>query len=207
MLTPRRSTQPGRTTRRWLIVVWTAGASMIGVLVRVLYGLPTLAIIPPDQMVAGATAGIPEPSPSRISTPEDRALVDRGRYLYSVASCAFCHSSSGAGGLKLSWRTFGTLWTSNITSDTRTGIGAWSDQQIARAIRSGISRDGRPLHWQGMPWDHESNWEEEDIRAIVSYVRLLPAIGHEVPAATPPSEDDCAVYTFWVAKNTVVGCL
>jgi mono/diheme cytochrome c family protein len=206
MLTPGRSSEPGRKTRRWLILVWLAGTSLVGVLVWVLYELPTLAVIPPEQIVAGATAGIPEPDPSRITTAERRALVDRGRYLYSVASCAFCHTPSGAGGLKLSWRAFGTLWTRNITSDTRTGIGAWSDPQIARAIRSGMSRDGRALHWQGMPWDHMSNWEEEDIRAIVAYVRLLPAIDRAVPTSRPPSPDDCVVYTIWVASNDVPGC-
>ena len=203
----RRSSRPGRKTRRWpAVVVRAVGALLIGVLVWAFYGLPTLAVIPPDQIVVGATAGIPTPDPSRVGTTERRALVDRGRYLYSVASCAFCHNPDGAGGAKLSWRMFGTLWTRNITSDMRTGIGAWSDPEVARAIRSGISRDGRALHWQGMPWDHASNWDEEDVRAIVSYVRLLPAIDHEVPVSRPPSTDDCAVYTFWIAKSTVPGC-
>jgi len=61
-----------------------------------------------------------------------------------------------------SWRPFGTLWSRNITSDARTGIGAWTDQQIVRAIRSGITPDGRTLHWQAMIWDPASNWDEED---------------------------------------------
>ena len=203
LFAPRRS---GRPRRVWPAVLSVAGASLVGVVVWVVYGLPTLAFIPPEQIVAGATAGIPQPDLGRIPSPERRALVERGRYLYSVASCAFCHTPSGAGGLKVSARFFGTLWTRNITSDVRTGVGAWSDAEILRAIRSGVSRDGRVLHWQAMPWDHMSNWEEEDLRAILAYVRLLPAIDHAVPAPRPPSPDDCDVYTFWIASNTVPGC-
>jgi len=172
----------------------------------VLYLLPTLRFIPPEQIVAGATAGIPKPDPASSKTPEQNAMVQRGRYLFTVASCAFCHNPNGAGGTKISWRPFGTLWIRNITSDTRTGIGAWSDEQIARAIRSGITPDGRTLHWQGMTCDLASNWDEEDIRALVAYLRMLPPVDRQIPAARPPQADDCAVYTFWIAKSTVPGC-
>jgi mono/diheme cytochrome c family protein len=193
--------------RRWpILVIWTIGAALLVGLLSALYALPTLAVIPPAQIVAGATAGIPEPDPTSVITPERRALIDRGRYLYTVASCAFCHNPNGAGGQKISWRPFGTLWTRNITTDTRTGIGAWSDPQIARAIRTGITPDGRVLHWQGMIWDHASNWDEEDVRALVAYLRVLPAIDHAVLPARPPAPDDCAVYTFWIAGSTQPGC-
>jgi len=77
-----------------------------------------------------------------------------------------------------SWRPFGTLWSRNITSDARTGIGAWTDQQIVRAIRSGITPDGRTLHWQGMIWDHASNWDEED------YPRARDILAH-APSRRP----------------------
>jgi hypothetical protein len=98
------------------------------------------------------------------------------------------------------------LWTRNITSDPQLGIGAWSDAEIARAIRSGVSRDGRALHWQGMPWDHFSNWDEEDIRALIAYLRTLPPVANAVPPPRPPAPDDCAVYTFWTSSSTVYGC-
>jgi hypothetical protein len=64
----------------------------------------------------------------------------------------------------------------------------------------------RTLHWQGMIWDHASNWGEEDIRALVAYLRTLPPVGRQVPLARPPAPDDCTTYTFWVAKSTVPGC-
>ncbi len=86
------------------------------------------------------------------------------------------------------------------------GVGAWSDAQIARASRAGVSRDGRALHWQGMVWDHASNWDEEDIRALTVYLRALPPVRRAVPAPRTPTPDDCSVYTFWVTPSTVPGC-
>ena len=203
---PRERRFP-RSMRGWLTLVISAVVLLLlGLVGWVIYALPTLSFIPPEQIVSGATAGIPEPDPADFKTLEHKALVQRGRYLFSVASCAFCHNPNGAGGSKVSWRPFGTLWTRNISSDTGTGIGAWTDGQIVRAIRSGITPDGRTLHWQGMIWDHASNWDEEDIHALVAYLRMLPPVTRQIPPARPPAADDCAVYTFWVAKSTVPGC-
>jgi len=196
-----------RSGRGWLTLGTSLAALLLlGLAGWVFYAMPTLSFIPPDKIVSGATSGIPEPDPASFKTLEQKALVERGRYVFTVASCAFCHNPNGAGGQKISWRPFGTLWTRNITGEVRTGIGAWTDEQIARAIRSGITADGRPLHWQGMIWDHASNWDEEDIRALVAYLRMLPPVVRQVPPARPPASDDCAVYTFWVANSTVPGC-
>jgi mono/diheme cytochrome c family protein len=203
---PRERRFP-RSLRGWLTLVFSVVVVLLlGLVGWVIYALPTLSFIPPEKIVSGATAGIPEPDPAGFKTLEQKALVQRGRYLFSVASCAFCHNPNGAGGTKVSWRPFGTLWTRNISSDTATGIGAWTDGQIARAIRSGITPDGRTLHWQGMIWDYASNWDEEDIRALVAYLRMLPPVTRQIPPARPPAADDCAVYTFWVAKSTEPGC-
>ena len=203
---PRERRFP-RSVRGWLtFVISVVVLLLLGLVAGVIYALPTLSFIPPEQIVSGATAGIPEPDPAGFKTLEQKALVQRGRYLFSVASCAFCHNPNGAGGSKVSWRPFGTLWTRNISSDKGTGIGAWTDGQIVRAIRSGITPDGRTLHWQGMIWDHASNWDEEDIRALVAYLRTLPPVARQIPPARPPAADDCTVYTFWVAKSTVPGC-
>ena len=191
LATPRSQRFP-RTARGWAITGGVVLAILLlGTIGWVIAELPTLSFIPPDQIISGATRGVPDPDLASLKTPEARALVQRGRYLYTIASCAFCHNPNGAGGLKISWRAFGTLWTRNITSDKQTGIGLWSDAQIARAIRSGIAADGRVLHWQGMIWDHASNWDEEDVRALVSYLRVLPPIARTIPPARPPAADDC----------------
>lgn len=191
--------RPGRVILAALAV---AAALALG---WAMYGLPALRIIPPEQIADTVTRTIPVP-PVRGVSPEQAALVARGRYLFTVASCAFCHSNDGSGGAKVSWKPFGTLWTRNITPDAETGIGKWTDAQIARAIRSGIAADGRALHWQGMIWDHASNWDEEDVRALIAYLRALPAVQRRVPAPRPPASDDCDVYTFWIAPSREPGC-
>jgi mono/diheme cytochrome c family protein len=195
-----------RTAKDWTVALMLAmGVLITGVVIWVIYDLPALSFIPPEQIVQGATAGLPMPDLTQLTT-EERALAERGQYLFKVASCAFCHNSDGSGGLKISWRPFGTLWVRNITPDHETGIGSWDEASIARAIRSGITPAGRVLHWQGMIWDHASNWDEEDIRSIVAYLRRIPPVRHPVAAPRPPSPDDCEVYTFWVSASSVAGC-
>lgn len=168
------------------------------------YGTPALSVLPPDRVAEGAAGSIPKPDLARLA-PERAALAARGRYLFSVASCAYCHGNDGSGGAKLSGG-LGTIFTPNISSDPSAGIGAWSDAQIERAIRSGVSRNGRPLYWQGMPWDHFSNWDEEDVRSLVAYLRVLPPVTEKVPPYRPPAPDDCKEYTFWITPNREPGC-
>jgi mono/diheme cytochrome c family protein len=182
------------------------GLGILAGLIYALYMLPLLTVIPPGRIIAGATAGLPSPDPSKLGSPQQAAMVTRGRYIYSVASCALCHGANGAGGTKLSWKAMGTLWVRNITPDSGTGIGKWSDAEISRAIRSGVSRDGYQLHWQGMVWDHASNWDEEDVRAVIAFLRAMPAVKNQVPADRPPAPDDCDVYTFWVSQSHEPGC-
>jgi len=131
--------------------------------------------------------------------------VQRGRYIFANASCAYCHRNDGSGGLKLSGP-FGTMFTPNISPDREAGLGAWTDAEIARAVRSGVTRSGRPLFWQGMPWDHFSNLDEEDVVSLVAYLRAIPPVGEKVPPYRPPAPDDCEIYTFWTNRNLEPGC-
>jgi mono/diheme cytochrome c family protein len=202
---------PGRrlpwTVRGWVLTV--LAVSVVGVLAVVagaIARLPALAVIPPEQIADAVTGGIPLPAAARLADPSQGPAVERGRYLYTVASCALCHGADGAGGSKLSWRPMGTVWSRNLTPDGETGLGTWSDAAIARAIRSGIATDGRVMHWQAMIWDHASNWDEEDVRALVAFLRALPPVRRLIPAPRPPAADDCEVYTFWVERSTEPGC-
>jgi mono/diheme cytochrome c family protein len=199
---PRERRFP-RSLLGWLGVV---GLGLFGLSVYVLYELPLLTLIPAAQIAKDAVASIPRTNAAMAPSQEEAALVERGRYLFTVASCALCHGNDGSGGLKVSWKPMGTLWTRNLTSDADTGLGGWSGAEIARAIRSGISRDGYQLHWQGMTWDHASNWDEEDIRAIISYLRALPPVTKKIPPDRAPASDDCDVYTFWTSESRSAGC-
>ncbi|RAI40042.1 c-type cytochrome [Rhodoplanes roseus] len=169
-----------------------------------IYATPMLGMLPADMVSREALREVPRPDTATL-TPERAALVDRGRYLFVNASCVFCHGPDGRGGLKLSGLP-GTLYTANISSDRDAGIGAWSDAEIARAIRTGVSRSGRPLYWQAMPWDHFSNLDEEDVMALTAYLRRLPPVSQPVPDYRPPGPDDCPVYTVWTEPNATPGC-
>src|SRR3984885_14066091 len=73
------------------------------------------------------------------------ALVVRGEYLARAAHCAACPTTPGgkpsAGGLPFKLP-FGTIYSTNITSDRETGIGTWSDDDFVRALHRGIAKDG-----------------------------------------------------------------
>src|SRR4051812_33950463 len=98
---------------------------------------------PADQkMVEAAKPKPPEPPPGA-----DPKLVERGAYIAKAGACAICHTAIGptgpdfehsyGGGLEMP-DAFGTWRSPNITQDKSTGIGNWTDEQIARAIREGV---------------------------------------------------------------------
>ena len=206
LATPHGQRFPRGLRSRLRVVGWILALQLCALVGAAVNALPALGVIPPERMADAATGSIPDPDPASLGSPEQVALVQRGRYLFTVASCAFCHGNTGGGGNKLSWTAFGSLWSRNISSDPRFGIGNWSDEDVMRAIRSGVTPDGRMLHWQGMIWDHASNWDEVDLRALVAYLRTLPPVPKEVPRAQPPQADDCSIYTFWLDDRRTRGC-
>lgn len=134
----------------------------------------------------------PAPEMKASATP---AAVERGRYLvHHVAGCVGCHSKIDetkpgdflVPGTEGSGRDFGDIpgypvhiRASNITPDQETGIGAWADGEIVRAMREGVSRDGRPLFPQ-MPYlTYAETLSDDDALAIVAYLRTLEPIKND----------------------------
>lgn len=176
-----------------LLLVWAA--------IAFVERYPALAPMPAEPIVGGFAGSIPE-------VPSDEGGADpialRGRYLFAVSSCAFCHGGDGSGGNKINWRAFGTVWSANLTPHA-SGLGAWSDDEILRLLRSGVRRDGRQVHWQAMPWDSFSGYSDEDLWSLVRFMRALPPLEREVPAALPPRAGDCDSYTFWLLRGSETG--
>lgn len=122
----------------------------------------------------------PVKQPSRESF--DRKLVQRGARLSAAGGCATCHTSNEAspyaGGLALA-TPFGTIYSTNITPDPRTGIGTWSDQAFRRAMREGISRDGHHLY-PAFPYNHYTHVTDDEIAALYAFMMTREPI--EAPA-------------------------
>jgi mono/diheme cytochrome c family protein len=127
--------------------------------------------------VAGALAwAMRHPEIAAIARPDpasfDAELVSRGEMLAGIGNCGVCHTRQGggryAGGLALP-TPFGTLYTTNITPDPETGIGAWSEAAFLRAMRQGVDREGRHLY-PAFPYDYFATATDEDLRAIYAYL-------------------------------------
>ncbi|MGE3151352.1 MAG: c-type cytochrome [Nitrospiraceae bacterium] len=204
---PSERRWPRRPTGWVLLILGVAGIGILALLLRILYEMPATAFIPPEVIANPVLATVHEPDPATFRNQEHGAMVMRGKYLFTISSCAMCHQGNGEGDRKTSWAPAGTRWSRNISSHPTNGIGAWSDAALARAIRSGVSANGRALHWQGMIWDFASNWDEEDIRSLVAYIRTLPPVDRKVPDPQPPSAADCEKATVWVGENDLPGCL
>jgi len=108
----------------------------------------------------------------------DPATVERGRNLAAVGTCAACHTVDPtrpfAGGRALA-TPFGTVYSTNITPDARTGIGQWSEEAFTRALRQGVSRDGHLLY-PAFPYDHYTRLAQDDIHAMYAYFMTRPAL-------------------------------
>ena len=87
----------------------------------------------------------------------------------------------------------GILYPPNLTPDPDTGLGRWTDAEIARAIRQGVRPDGRPLV-PVMPWPSYSALTESDTAAVVAYLRTLRAVRNQAPPNTPPGRTAPAPY-------------
>ena len=104
--------------------------------------------------------------------------------------CASCHASPGGSLAGQSEPRPGTsAFGSNLTPDDATGLGAWSDDAIVGAMRDGVDDEGAPL----CPTMPRFVLSDADARAIVAYLRSLPAETNEVPESTcgpgePPPE-------------------
>jgi mono/diheme cytochrome c family protein len=122
------------------------------------------------------------PAIPEIATPPasgfSRELVARGATLASAGYCATCHSVQGgelfAGGYAMK-SPFGTLYSTNITPDRETGIGAWSKDAFRRAMHEGVARDGSHL-FPGFPYDHFTKISDDDVDAIYAFLMTQPAV-------------------------------
>ncbi len=129
-----------------------------------------------------------------VRASRDPAVIARGEYLvYGPAHCVECHASSFTdflklanhqkmplqGGSRFAAPPLGVIYSKNLTPDAETGIGRYSDGQIARMMRYNVRPDGRGSIGPMMPFH---NMSEEDMLAIISFLRSQPPVRNQVPA-------------------------
>lgn len=151
---------------------------------------PAARLPSPAPMDCGsvpAVGGAPAARPASASTPRSPAagsalpssaatadpLLARGAYLARAGNCVSCHTAPGgdplAGGRAIE-TPFGTVYSSNLTPDPDTGLGAWRAQDFRRALHEGRSRDGRLLS-PAFPYPYFTRMTAQDADAIFAWLR------------------------------------
>jgi mono/diheme cytochrome c family protein len=118
--------------------------------------------------------------------------IARGKYLVQLAGCTDCHTpghllgkpdmSRFLGGSDVGFEVpdLAVFVGPNLTPDRDTGLGNWTRDEVATAIRTGVRPDGRILA-PIMPWRSYTGLTTSDAQAIVEYLRSLPAVTNKVP--------------------------
>jgi mono/diheme cytochrome c family protein len=151
---------------------------MIGA-IQTRVGLPTLLVL---LVLASNTARA-----------QNESLLARGGYLVEgILACGNCHTPKSSGAVPISEMKFAgafvieepgiVAYASNITMDEETGIGHWTDAEITRAVRDGLRPDGT-LIGPPMPSPFYRDISDNDMRAIVAYLRTIDAVSNVVPAS------------------------
>lgn len=116
--------------------------------------------------------------------------VGHGMVLLETMGCVGCHTPFDdkgqpdaareyAGGMKFA-AAFGTVYSSNITSDAATGIGSYTDEDLMRVFKEGTGKDGRALYI--MPWRAYQGVSDGELRAVIAALRTLKPQSHVIPA-------------------------
>ena len=157
---------------RWLR--WT-GYGLLGVLGLVAVLVAALYVVTSLRFRRTYTFA---DSPVRAAT--DSTALARGRHLIeAVGKCQDCHGADFGGKVMMDSPVFARLAATNITGG-RGGIAGYTDADYERAIRHGVSREGRPLFF--MPAEAFAVLSDEDLAGMIGYLRTLPPVDRETPA-------------------------
>jgi len=192
---------------RWITLLSVASASAIAVQTIAIQAATTSATS--SGTPAKATASSAKNPQSDAAAKKKK--IERGRYLTMIMSCNDCHTpgtlfgapdfSRQLSGSELGWQgPWGTTYARNLTPDLETGLGYWTADDIVKALRTGVTPDGRALR-PPMPWQMIMNGTDEDLYAIAAYLLSLPVVSHKVPDALAPGEAATGSVLVWPAPS------
>jgi mono/diheme cytochrome c family protein len=178
----------------------------VGIVLAVLAGLIFVSLIViyfKTQARLTRVYALPEEA---VSVPTDPESVARGGHIFQFRGCEACHSEGGyiqsdaetplgshvdssshdvphmEGNIYLDDPAVGLVVASNLTSGKGGVAGGYSDPGWARAIRHGIRADGTPLLF--MPSTEFYFLSDEDLGAVIAYIKSAPPVDHELPSST-----------------------
>lgn len=145
-------------------------------------GLIRLSLVLPT-FVTGVGAGVLALWPIGAAEPAAFPVGDaaRGAYLARGSGCISCHTNIAAaapalaGGAPLD-TPFGTFVPPNITPHPDAGIGRWKIQDFARAVRQGVSPEGKP-YYPVFTYSFYADFTDQDIADLWEAFRTVPSIG------------------------------
>jgi cytochrome c553 len=156
---------------RWLR--WT-GRFLAGLVLLILLAVVAAYVV--SSLAIRRTYTFPD---SAIRAATDSASLAWGRHLVeAVAKCQDCHEGDLGGKMMIDDAAFARLATANLTAG-RGGLAGYTDADFERAIRHGVGRDGRPLIF--MPSDAYGVLSDEDLAAMLGYLRTFPPVDREHP--------------------------
>ncbi len=138
-----------------------------------------LAFLAVAVVAAGGAALFSWPLGGVSSLKATKGDAKHGAYLARMAGCIACHTNAKqggpplAGGLALK-TDFGTFYTPNLTTDQKQGIGAWSVEDFAKAVRKGVSPDGAP-YYPAFPYPFYAKFSDQDIADLWAAFQTVPA--------------------------------
>jgi len=125
-----------------------------------------------------------------LSTAE--GSVQRGVYLARMSGCIACHTDLENGGKPLAGGTkfvtdFGTFYSPNLTTDKAFGMGSWSIEDFAKAVRQGISPEGEP-YYPSFPYPFYAKFSDQDIADLWAAFQTVPGVAEPTKphVMTPP---------------------
>jgi mono/diheme cytochrome c family protein len=170
----------------WIRRVLIGLGSVFGLFVVAAGGFATWAITTFEGRMR-----FPDVARPKIKASTDAAVIAAGKYLvHGPGHCSQCHSTTDRehpekikdtplhGGLEFAMGPIATTYAVNLTPDPETGIGKLSDEDLARTIRTGVRHDGRLSFFMAIAASKPS---DEDLIAIVSYLRSLQPIKKPIP--------------------------
>jgi mono/diheme cytochrome c family protein len=162
------------------VVAVVVAAALVAAL-ALLLGRPSSAAYTPMTAPTLPIHLLTQPVPDSVPNAEQVRL---GQYLVRVGDCASCHTRDGGGllggGLGLN-TPFGTIYSTNLSSDQNAGIGAWTADQFYAALHDGTSRGGGALY-PAMPYPYTTRVTRADSDAMLAFLKTVPAVNEHQPA-------------------------